>query len=117
MARRRTITAFVLGGLIVAALFAFFASPHASSKPDGLSKVAIDKGFDSTERESATADSPLAGYAVKGVGDDSLATGLAGVIGVGLCFAVGAVAFIGIRALRGRQRLPAAPAAPNAATG
>ena len=73
---RRT-APFVVVGLVVTATLAFFVSPHASSSPDGLNKVAIDEGFDRTAQSHALADAPTAGYAVRGVDDDGLSTGLA----------------------------------------
>jgi PDGLE domain len=72
----------VIVGLVV------FVSPGASREPDGLNRVAIDQGFDTAEQEHALADLPTAGYAVSGVDDDRLSTGLAGLLGVGLTFAV-----------------------------
>ena len=78
------------GGLLVAALFAFFVSPHASSSLDGLEKVATDQGFIDTADDHAMADAPLADYGVRGVDDPGLSTGLAGLIGVAACFALGA---------------------------
>ncbi len=74
--------AFLVAALLVAAGLAFFVSPQASSQPDGLNRVAIDTGFDQAEQPHAMADAPTAGYAVRGVADDRLATGLAGLIGV-----------------------------------
>ena len=56
------------------------ASP--ASSPDGLEKVAEDQGFDRDEPDHALADGPLADYAVEGVDDERLSTGLAGLIGV-----------------------------------
>ena len=91
MARRRlSIVAFVLAGLAVAAVLVFFVSPYANSDPDGLSKVAADKGIDASQLPSATDASPLAGYAVKGMHDDGLSRGLSGLIGVAVTFAIGA---------------------------
>ncbi|QXC59993.1 PDGLE domain-containing protein [Aquihabitans sp. G128] len=78
--------AFLVAGLAVAFALAFFVSPEASSKPDGLDKVAIDQGFDRTETDHRLDGSPTAGYALRGVGDDRLATGLAGVVGVAVTF-------------------------------
>ena len=61
MARRRaTLGTFVGLGLAVALVFAFFVSPHASSSPDGLERVAIDTGFDDEATDHALADRPLA---------------------------------------------------------
>jgi streptogramin lyase len=39
-------------GLVVAFGLAFFASPYASSKPDGLNKVAAEHGFDTGVKTS-----------------------------------------------------------------
>ena len=79
---------FVLGGLLVALALAFFVSPEASSSPDGLEKVAIDEGFIDTAKDHDLADGPLADYGVEGVDDERLSTGLAGILGVLVTFAV-----------------------------
>jgi hypothetical protein len=97
------LAAFVAAGLLVALALAFFVSPEASSKPDGLDKVAIDQGFSSAERPHRGDDSPLAGYGVRGVGSDRLSTGLSGVIGVVVVFTVAGGAFVVIRRARGRR--------------
>lgn len=80
--------AFIAGGLVVALALAFFVSPSASGEPDGLNRVAIDNGFADTETDHALDDTPTAGYEVRGVGDDRLSTGLAGLVGVAVTFAV-----------------------------
>lgn len=103
---RKNLMLFVVGGLIVALGLAFFVSPYASGSPDGLNKVAIDKGISESEREHALADSPLAGYAVRGVENDKLSTGLAGVIGVAMTFGVGMICFGALRVYRGRRSGP-----------
>ena len=69
-------------GLLVSALLAGVVSFYASSHPDGLQQVAGTLGFDGSARDSATAGSPLAGYAVRDVGDARLSGGLAGLVGV-----------------------------------
>jgi hypothetical protein len=97
--------AFVGLGLAVALALAFFVSPEASSEPDGLNKVAIEEGFADQETAHATGDSPLAGYGVEGIDDDRRSTGLAGVIGVGVTFAVVGGAVLGMRRLA-RRRSP-----------
>lgn len=78
----------VLVGLLVALVLAAGVSYYASSDPDGLNKVAADKGFDDSERDHALGDSPLAGYETSGVDDGRLSGGLAGVVGVGVTFLV-----------------------------
>ena len=81
--------AFVGGGLLLALLLALVVSGFASGSPDGLERVAEDKGFLATARGHLLADSPLAGYAVRGLGEGRLSTGLSGVIGVLVTFALG----------------------------
>ena len=94
MAAKRTTTwVVVVGGLLVALGLAFFVSRFASSSPDGLNKVAIDQGFDGTQADHATDDSPLAGYGVEGVENESLSKGLAGIIGVAITFGIGMIVF------------------------
>jgi cobalt/nickel transport protein len=92
--------AFIAAGLIVALVLAFFVSPSASGDPDGLDKVAIDKGFADTETDHAFGDAPTAGYEVRGVDDDRLSTGLAGVIGVAVTFAVAGGVMLVVRRAR-----------------
>ena len=82
---------FVLSALLVALILAIVVSPFASSSPDGLEKVAEDKGFleKAQEQEASWKLSPIPDYAVGGIENESLATGLAGLIGTLLTFAVG----------------------------
>ncbi|HEY7477966.1 MAG TPA: PDGLE domain-containing protein, partial [Actinomycetota bacterium] len=58
------------------------------------------EGFADAEGGHATAESPLAGYGVEGVDDDSLSTGLAGIIGVAITFGVAMILFGLIRSRR-----------------
>lgn len=106
---RRAIGAFVGIGLLVATMLALFVSPFASSQPDGLERVSIDAGFGKTATGHALADGPLADYAVRGVDQERLSTGLSGIVGVVLCFALGAGVFVAIRAVRSRPAPPPAP--------
>lgn len=69
---------FLLVSIVIAGAFSFYAS----SSPDGLEKIAEDKGFLETAKDSAVADSPLSDYGVAGVDHDRLSVGLSGVIGV-----------------------------------
>ena len=100
MKPRMTLGIFVAVALAVALALAFFVSPQASSQPDGLNKVAIDKGFADNEKPHALDDGPTAGYAVKGVDNERLATGLAGLIGVTVTFAVAGGLFLVMRQTR-----------------
>ncbi|MFJ9811540.1 energy-coupling factor ABC transporter permease [Streptomyces sp. NPDC101158] len=90
-----------IGGVVAALVLAGFVSFYASASPDGLEKVAADKGIDSKVQPHAAADSPLADYGVKDVSDARLSGGLAGVIGVGATLAVGTGAFWVVRRRKG----------------
>ncbi|MGW2306123.1 energy-coupling factor ABC transporter permease [Streptomyces sp. NPDC001809] len=94
-----------IGGLVTALVLAGFVSFYASADPDGLEKVAADKGIDSKVEDHAAADSPLADYGVKGIEAPRLSGGLAGAIGVGATLAVGTGAFWVVR----RRRAHAEP--------
>ena len=86
MSRRASFGVFIVAGFTVALLLAFLVSPHASSNPDGLEKVSAAKGLDTEVRAHSMAGGPLADYTVKGIHDDSLSTGVAGIIGVTITF-------------------------------
>jgi hypothetical protein len=103
MSRRSSIRVFVALGLGVAAALAFFVSPLASSEPDGLERVAIDQGFEGQASEHSLAGGPLADYSVTGVDNSWLSTGVSGVVGVVLCFLIGAAVVLAIRAIRSRR--------------
>jgi peptidoglycan/LPS O-acetylase OafA/YrhL len=77
----------------VALVLAAVVSFYASGDPDGLERVAEDEGFLDTATDHELADTPLAHYGVEGVDDDRLSVGLAGVAGVVVTLAVGAVLF------------------------
>lgn len=101
--RSRTGIMLFVVGLIVALGLAFFVSRFASGEPDGLNRVAIDSGFAETERTHDLDESPVAGYAVKGLNDEGLSTGLAGAIGVGVTLLMGLGLFALVGALRRRR--------------
>ncbi|GAB3800221.1 PDGLE domain-containing protein [Micromonospora zhanjiangensis] len=107
---------FLVGGLLVALLLAGVVSNFASPHPDGL---------DSSLRQGCTVDAedhvtggscpaqrardhelggPLADYGIKGIDNPYLSTGLSGVIGVLLTFAIGGGVFWLVR-----RRGPATP--------
>jgi cobalt/nickel transport system permease protein len=87
-------------GLVTSLVLAGFVSFYASANPDGLEKVATDQGISEKAQPHAAADSPLAGYGVKDIGDARLSGGLAGVIGVGVTVVAGSAVFWGVRRRR-----------------
>lgn len=72
--------------LILAVVLALFASPFASSSPDGLERVAEDYGFMDNAKELIK--SPIPDYAFPGIGNEKVATAAAGIIGTLLTLAV-----------------------------
>jgi hypothetical protein len=81
---------FVGLALAVALALAVFASPYASSSPDGLEQVAETNGFLEDGRLHALQErSPVPDYAFPGVDDPRLATALAGLAGTLLVALVG----------------------------
>ncbi|WP_406126158.1 energy-coupling factor ABC transporter permease [Streptomyces canus] len=93
-------------GLVTSLVLAGFVSFYASADPDGLEKVAADKGIDAKTEKHATADSPLADYGVKDVEDARLSGGLAGVIGVGVTVVAGSTVFWVVRRRRTADTTP-----------
>ncbi len=79
--RRVPTRVLLVTGLLVALLLAGVVSFYASGSPDGLERVAEDKGFLDRAEEHPAADGPLADYQAKGVDDDRAAGGIAGITG------------------------------------
>ncbi len=87
---KKNIKAFVFISLIVALILAIFISPFASPWPDGLEKVAEDKGFiEEALEEGIWKYSPIPDYTFPGVGSEVVATALAGLIGTLITIAIG----------------------------
>ncbi|MER5321964.1 energy-coupling factor ABC transporter permease [Streptosporangium roseum] len=84
---------FLPAGIVVAALLAGIVSFYASSSPDGLERVAEDKGFISQATDHALGEQPLADYGDAG----GIPVGVAGLIGVGVTLAVGGGLFFAVR--------------------
>lgn len=74
-------------GALILALFVAILSPLASSSPDGLERVAEDKGFINRTREPTFSIIP--DYVMPMVTNETVATILAGVIGTLILFGIG----------------------------
>ncbi len=72
---------FTLLGLLVAIAVAVLLSPLASRSPDGLERVAEDKGFRERGEAAAVLRAPAPDYTIPGVESDRLSTPLAGALG------------------------------------
>jgi len=84
---------FVFYGLLIAVALAVFLAPFASKSPDGLERVAGDKGFLEKGEGRPVINSPLRDYSIPGIKNKKLSTAISGVIGVIIIF--GAVNFMG----------------------
>ena len=101
--KRTNLTLFLVAGFLVAVALATLVGPWSSSDPDGLQRVAEDKGFSDAAKDHTLKDSPVADYGVKGVEDDRVSTALSGLIGVCLTFGVGLGVFALLRLRRDRS--------------
>jgi len=88
---------FLVVGLLVALLVAGVGSYYASNHPDGLNFVAETTGFIDHEKSSSTADGPFAGYQTKGIHDDRVSGGVAGVAGSLMVLLLAGGLFWGLR--------------------
>jgi hypothetical protein len=95
--RKISLKSFLLAGLALSLILAFFISPLASGSPDGLEKVAGDTGFLGTADDHSLAEGPMADYGVRGVSSERLSTGFAGIVGVLLTFGAGLLIFKAVR--------------------
>ncbi|GAA2865688.1 energy-coupling factor ABC transporter permease [Streptosporangium fragile] len=84
---------FLPAGVVVAALLAGVVSFYASSSPDGLERVAEDKGFIGQATDHALGEQPLADYGEAG----GIPVGVAGLIGVGATLVAGGGLFVAVR--------------------
>lgn len=83
----------LLWGLLIALAVAAFLSPFASPYPDGLERVAEDKGFLDLAEGKELIQVFMPDYQFPGIPHEGLATSFAGIIGTLLVF--GAVYFLG----------------------
>ena len=74
-------------GALTLALFLAILSPLASSSPDGLERVAEDKGFIETALDAPYEIIP--DYVMPGVVSEAVATILAGIVGALILFGIG----------------------------
>ena len=114
MTRRIPLGVFIAVALALAVGLGLAVSPYASSHPDGLEKVAEDKGFLENGRlHEVQEDAPIPDYAFPGIDNARLATGVAGFVGVLGVFIVAWGLAFGLRRLRPTER-PAPPGATRA---
>jgi hypothetical protein len=106
-----TFRLFAVSALSFAIALAVLVAPWADGDPDGLTKVAREEGFAGAEQRHALDGSPVAGYAVEGVENERVSTGLAGLAGVLTTFGVMVLILAVVR--RGRTRRVDEPEEPG----
>jgi len=74
----------VIVGLVIALALAIFLSPFASSSPDGLERVGEDKDF--MEKAHSFFVGLIPDYLFPGIGNEKVATAIAGGLGVLIVF-------------------------------
>jgi cobalt/nickel transport system permease protein len=111
--KRGKLWGFVAGAVVVSVALAVLVSPFASAKPDGLEKVAADKGFEeAAAAEAVWGEAPIPDYVFPGIQSEGVATAVAG--GIGTVVLLVLVLVVG-RVL-GRHRLEPRPEAASAST-
>lgn len=86
---RRAIAAVLIVGMLGSVTVAGLSSLFASQEPDGLQRVAQEQGFAENEEPSATSEGPFGGYALDGVENESLSSGVSAAAGLGLTLVLG----------------------------
>ena len=76
----------ILIGILIALFLAVFISQFASPHPDGLEKVAEEKGFIDKAASEACFDAPAADYSWPNCKSETSATAAAGAFGVAVAF-------------------------------
>jgi cobalt/nickel transport system permease protein len=76
-------------GLAVALVLVLLGSPFASKAPDGLEKVAAEKGFQGAEVKDKTVYTLFPEYKIERVESEKVSTSLAGLIGTIVVFGLG----------------------------
>jgi len=105
MRRLVSTRALVVTGVLLALVLAGVVSHYASDRPDGLTRVAADKGIEPRQQDTPADGSPLAGYDAKGVDGNRLGGAVAGVTGVVVVLAfTGGVTYLVRRRRSGAAR-------------
>jgi cobalt/nickel transport system permease protein len=99
VADRRPVStrAFLVGGVVVAFLFAVVISQFAFDSPDGLERVATDQGFAASATDHALDSGIFAEYATAGVGNETVSLAVAGAAGTAISLLIGLGIFYAVR--------------------
>jgi cobalt/nickel transport protein len=86
--RRIKMKNVIITGLIISVILACGISYFASKSPDGLEKVAEDKGFLHLGEGKEIFKAPMPDYTTRGLKNEFLSNSLAGLIGVLITFGI-----------------------------
>ena len=111
---KRGYLVLLMAGIGIALVIALF-SPLASSKPDGLERVAEDKAF--VDKGNDAPYEVIADYAFPWVGNEDAATILGGVVGVVVVAAFVLALGVGLRAVSRRTAIASTKLAGQAPPG
>ena len=89
--------AFVIGGVLVALVFAAVVSQFAVDDPDGLERVAENTGFIDSARDHSLGDFIFADYATAGISNEALSLAIAGIVGTVVTLLVAYGLFVAVR--------------------
>lgn len=79
---------YIFLSLLAAILLALLLAPFASPWPDGLEKVAKERGFIEKGEVEPALRSPVPDYILPGIKNEKVATAVAGVLGIIVVFGV-----------------------------
>lgn len=82
----------IVKGVVICLIIVLCLAPFASNNPDGLERVAADKGFDKNEYKGII-QTAMPNYSIPGIHNDRISTAAAGAAGVLITF--GAFYFVG----------------------
>ncbi len=90
----------IIIGLFIALALAAFLSPFASPWPDGLEKVAEDKGFLEKGEGEPIINAPMPDYTFSKISNEKATTAFAGISGTLLIFGLGCILGLSLRKIK-----------------
>ena len=90
----------IIIGLFIALTLAAFLSPFASPWPDGLEKVAENKGFLEKGEGEPIINAPMPDYTFSKISNEKATTAFAGISGTLLIFGLGCILGLSLRKIK-----------------
>ena len=96
----RTTIIVIITIIVISLLIATFLSPFASSFPDGLEKVAENKGFLEKGEGEPIINAPMPDYTFSKISNEKATTAFAGISGTLLIFGLGCILGLSLRKIK-----------------